>query len=160
MKEIKMAKSLGSDAAIEQPKTETIDLRKAVNSGVDVTLSIGDQRVREMPGADFLVFLLESVEIVQNLFTGGEGLSSLTSALKDEKTVSKLHEFFAKSMGLPQEAVKNLTPSDYIKLVVAVKQAYDWETLQKGFTELGLTETLQTFLSSSSQETVESSPST
>lgn len=145
-----MAKSLGADAPVEQVKQDsTIDLRRAVNAGVEVTLSIGDHRVREMPGADFLVFLLESVEIVQNLFTGDAGLSSLVNALKDERTKGKLHEFFAKSMGISVEETEGLTPSDYMKLVIAVKKAYDWETIQKGFTELGLTEILQTFLSSS-----------
>ena len=144
-----MAKSLGADAPVEQVKQDsTIDLRRAVNAGVEVTLSIGDHRVKEMPGADFLVFLLESVEIVQGVFTGGDGVSSLTNALRDPKTVGKLHEFFTKSMGIPTEAADRLTPSDYMKLIVAVKQAYDWETIQTGFTELGLTEILQTFLSS------------
>jgi len=150
-----MSKSLGADAPAQtESKESSIDLRKAINSGVEVTLSIGDYRVKEMPGADLLVFLLESVEIVQSVFTGGEGFASIINALKDEKTVTKLHEFFAKSMGLPTEALKEVTASDYMKLVVAVKEAYDWETLQKGFTELGLMDVLQTFRSS--QESLES----
>ena len=151
-----MAKSLGADAPVESAKTEpTIDLRKAINSGVEVTLSVGEFRVKEMPGADFLVFLLESVEVVQNVFTGGDGLSSLTNALRDKTTVTKLHEFFAKSMGVEVSALEGITPSDYIKLVVAVKAAYDWETIQKGFTELGLMETIQTYLSSNAVEVPE-----
>lgn len=157
-----MAKSLGADAPVEQVKQDsTIDLRRAVNAGVEVTLSIGDHRVKEMPGADFLVFLLESVEIVQSVFNGGDGVSSLTNALRDPKTVGKLHEFFAKSMGIPTDAAKDLTPSDYMKLIIAVKQAYDWETIQTGFTELGLTGILQTFLSSNeTQESPADSQST
>lgn len=150
------AKSLGSDEVVDQPKAKndsTINLRRTINAGVEVDLSVGTYTVREMPGADFLIFLLDSVDLVQSLLGGGEdGLKVLTTALRNEGVRGKINEFFALSMGIDSSKVdlSKLTPSDYIVLVTACKQAYDWETIQAGFLELGLGEAMKTFLSSTS----------
>lgn len=153
-----MPKSLGNDSIVDdKPKEASIDLKKLLNTGVEVNTTVGTFKIREMPGADFLSFLLDSVSTVQTAFTGDTGFDSLRALLQDEAAIAKLHEFFYKSMENPPKSLNDLselTLSDYIKLLVAVRQAYDWETIQAGFTELGLMEILQTYLSSSdSQET-------
>lgn len=152
------AKSLGSDVALDQKsdnQDKTLNLKRVINAGVEVNLSMGTYRVREMPGADFLLFLLESVELVQAILGGsGDGLQAIRVALKDAQVKNKINEFFALSLGIDSSEVdlSKLTLSDYVVLIAACKQAYDWETLQAGFTELGLMETIQGFLSSTNQE--------
>lgn len=152
------AKSLGSDVVLDQQadnQNKTLNLKRVINAGVEVNLSIGEYRVREMPGADFLLFLLDSVEIVQTIVGGtSDGLQVFRVALKDPQVKEKIHEFFALSLGIDSSEVdlSKLTLSDYVVLIAACKQAYDWETLQAGFTELGLMEMIQGFLSSNNQE--------
>jgi hypothetical protein len=151
------AKSLGADAP-EQTSVETkksnpsLDLKRAVNAGVPVTLSIGEYVVKEMDGADFLVFLLDSVDAVQGIFSDGEStFESLKSFVRDPEKRKQIDYFFEKSIGVEEGylATNPLKPTDYVKLLVASRQAYDWETLSTGFSELGLTGILQqTFLSS------------
>lgn len=149
-----MAKTLGADAPAvktSSKKDSNIDLKRAINAGEPVTLSIGEFVVKEMQGSDFLIYILDSTEVVQNLFSDGEDtLSSIKAALRDPEKLGQLHKFFSLSMGTDAD-LSTLTLSDYVKLIVATRKAYDWETIQTGFTELGLTEMIQTFLSSSSK---------
>jgi hypothetical protein len=150
------AKSLGSDEVVDQTKAKndsTINLRRTINAGVEVQLSVGTYTVREMPGADFLVFLLDSVELFQGLLGGGDdGLKVIVTALKNDEVMSKIAQFFSLSMGIDSSEInfKKLPLSDYLVLVSACKQAYDWETIQAGFLELGLGEAMKSFLSSTS----------
>ena len=68
------AKSLGGDAPVksEKPQSQdsTIDLRRIINAGVEVVLSSGTYTIKEMPAVDMLIFLLDSVEVVQGIFSG------------------------------------------------------------------------------------------
>jgi hypothetical protein len=141
-----MSKSLGADAPVEQvkEKSSSVNFRRVINAGVEVDLSFGTYTVKEMPGADFLSFLLDAVDMV-SLFLreDGDGLQSIRKLLADKDSVTKLESFFTLSIGLPTDKKYPYTPSDYMVLLAACKEVYDWETIQKGFTDLGLLEILQ-----------------
>jgi len=151
-----MAKSLGADAPVEQTteKTSPVNFKRVINGGVEVDLSFGPCLVKEMAGADFLCFLLDAVETVQVfLKQEGDGLQALRSLIQDKTARRNLEKFFVLSIGRDLSEDLSFTVSDYVVLMSACKQVYDWETIQKGFTELGLLEMLQqTFLSSSKSD--------
>lgn len=155
-----MAKSLGADAPVEQTqeKHSSVSFKRVINAGVEVDLSFGTYTVKEMPGADFLCFLLDAVETVQLFLSGeGDGLQSIKALIQDKNARRKLEKFFILSLGKEETDEVVFSVSDYIVLMAACKQVYDWETIQKGFTELGLLEIIQqTFLSSNKdQETTD-----
>jgi hypothetical protein len=146
-----MAKSLGADAPLEQTteKSSPVNFKRIINAGVEVDLSFGTYTVKEMKGADFLCFLLDAVETVQVFLRGdGDGLQAIRSLIQDQTARRSLEKFFILSLNGQFEDEVDFTVSDYVVLMAACKQVYDWETIQKGFTELGLLEMLQqTFLS-------------
>jgi hypothetical protein len=153
-----MAKSLGADAPVEQvqEKTSSVNFKRVINAGVEVDLSFGTYTVKEMPGADFLCFMLDAVETV-SLFLQqeGDGLQSIKRLIQDGESRAKLENFFILSMGLPKGEKYNFSISDYIVLLAACKEVYDWETIQKGFTDLGLLEMLQQTFHSFNKESNE-----
>lgn len=142
-------KSLGDDTPLQINEENTQDdVKQVFNIGAQVDLSFGRFTVREMPAEHLILFFLESVEAAQALISiqSENGLDLIKQLVSDEDLMNRVKGFLAQSIGLQgsplDERFHNLKLSDLTKLLAAVKKTYDWEELRKGFTDLGLMETL------------------
>jgi hypothetical protein len=159
-------KSLGADKPVSaQVETNTSDdVKKILNSGTDIeTKAFGRLRVREMPAEDLIIFLLDSLETVQLVLSdlgGQDGLQSFKTIIQNKEVSYKVKQFIAKSAGIESDPLdprmSELGLGDLLLLVNACKNVYDWNQIQKGFTDLGLMDLLPTMFQSTKEQQTES----
>lgn len=132
-------KSRGNDVGLQAGPEEKVDLVRLANIGKQVELSFGEVTVRE-PSLEEILLLVSDFAVLIEVLKKDEGI---LEALKTPQFFSVLKKVAAVVSDSEVEKFDNLPISDWLALVVAVKEVVDWEKMSELFTLLGLTEAVK-----------------
>lgn len=133
-------KSKGS-AVVETEKTEEVDLKRMTNAGKEVHLTFGTYTVRELGIFKLTNLVLDAVDTF-TLLTSGEYADDL-AVVRKLANAPELRNELAMVMATfcgetDYTQFEDPKPSDFIKIVKAVREVVDFEEIKSTFFELGL----------------------
>jgi hypothetical protein len=132
-------KSRGNDAQISTGPEEKVDLARLANIGKKIELSFGEVTVKE-PSLEEILVLVSDFAVLIELMRKDQ---NLIEALKTPEFFSVLKKVAAVVSNSDPTLFDNLPVSDWLSMIVAVKEVVDWEKMTELFTLLGLTEAVK-----------------
>ena len=124
-------------------QTQMSESERQLNIGIVVPLKkLGEVTVRELALEDIVkcgqeLALLLNVIDFQKQTDGGEMLRMI---MGEPATFEALKVFAAASCDRKPEDFERMSPTDWLRLAVAIKEQNDWSELQELFRQVGLVE--------------------
>jgi hypothetical protein len=133
-------KSRGEEATVSNEES-SVDIKRMLNVGQEVTLSFGKFIVKELSVFDLISTMSEGLDIFVGI--ADTDTSSEMDLIKLIVSDPQLQEQFCKIVALccqsrEFELFKEMTTSDLFKVVKVIKDIIDFEEIKETFFELGL----------------------
>lgn len=107
--------------------------------GYPVTLSIGEYRVKEPSIFSVLEVLQDAPAIMKSIADASisekeeDNIATFMSMLVDSRVQSAFLKLLSSVLGTKKEDLSNLTTSDLLKVLKALKEQVDWEDVKSTF---------------------------
>jgi hypothetical protein len=132
-------KSKGQKVVTKEDKP--VDMKRLLNMGVDVSLSFGEFKVKELSVFSLMEAVAEGLDFFVSVLdeeTTNE-LDMIKKIVSNKNIQTQFCKIVAASCGSPDiDLFKTMKTSDLLKVIKALKQVIDFEEIKETFFELGL----------------------
>lgn len=115
--------------------SDAVELARLLNSGKVVVLKIGEVTVRE-PTLEQTLLILSNLTTLAHKFDTlnlGDNMEVLNLLMRDKDIRVEAESVAAACSGIDVSVLQKLGVSDWLRLIVAIKEVINWEELKELF---------------------------